>query len=387
MKICLVSSVFPPTDLGGVAEVTYNLQKMLYKHGIEVYVISRGTGEENSEKGIIRLSGKKEFFAVRSFLLGKKLNLSDFDVVHFHDFGGLGILPYCKDIKKIFTLHTSLIETKNATRSLKIGGRIIRPNRQEILSKYVKLPIQIFGTSILCKSSNLVTSVSEKTKKECSVGYHIPENKIKVINNGVDISRFNSEASGDEIRERYNIGSRPVILYAGRLRILKGIYYLIFAMREVCRQSDALLLIAGAGEVKDDIRSLIQEFGLERNIVIAGEFQNKEIPKFYAAADIVVVPSIYEGFSLTALEAMASAKPVIVSDGCGVSDSIVSGKNGFIFEAGNVEKLIEKITLLLENSSLRESMGKAGRKTVKEKFDWRNIAFQYKNLYEKLIYS
>ncbi len=394
MKICMVTSVFPPADLGGLAEVVYNLQANLNNIGEEVLVLTRCNKKfynkpYNNEESIIRIPTSKELFIPNSFLHFNdfKLNLDDFDIIHFNDASGLGILPYIKDNLKILTFHTSPLREMRAICALRLGGKTIaRPKLNEYISRFIKMPIQNLGCIAISKASDKIICVSESTKKQCLVDYELPEKKAVVIRNGVDINKFSPNIDGIQIREKYAIGNSPLLLYVGRLRILKGIHYLLYAMADIIKKyPNAKLLVIGGGAGEKDMHILTNKLGIGNNVLFGGRFSNEQLPEFYAAADIVIVPSTHEGFPLVVLEAMASGKPVVASNISGIPEAIKHGENGLLFEVGDVNQLAKHILTLLENPDLREEMGKKGRRIAEERFDWKIIARQYKNEYTKLL--
>jgi glycosyltransferase involved in cell wall biosynthesis len=109
------------------------------------------------------------------------------------------------------------------------------------------------------------------------------------------------------------------------------------------------------------------------------------MPYYYSSSDVVVLPSLLENFPIVALEALSSGKPVIASNVGGIPEVVKNNENGILVDPANVDQMIDALLCLLENSSMRNSMGNMGRKLVEEKFDWKKIGREYLKEFEKLL--
>ncbi len=201
-----------------------------------------------------------------------------------------------------------------------------------------------------------------------------------VIPNAVDAKRFKPGASGTAIRKRYGIReTEPLVLFVGRLVRHKGIEYLLQALRQV----DARLLVVGGGDSAARLKGLASSLGLEEKVDFAGRVAESEKPEYFAACDVLVLPSVsrLEAFGIAALEAMACGKPVVVSDVPGVREVITDGVEGLLAEPMSPEDIARKIDRLLENSQERERMGLAGRHKVEKSFTVEKVVDGLEDLY------
>lgn len=130
---------------------------------------------------------------------------------------------------------------------------------------------------------------------------------------------------------------------------------------------------------------LVEEKGLQNNIIFTGRVDDELLYHIYGAADVVVQPSLHEGFGLTVCEAMAFGKPVIGSNVGGIPLQIILGVNGYLFEKSDYEQLAEKIHLLVQNPELRKKMGDEGKKIVHEKFSSEIGYAQYLQIYKEVV--
>ncbi len=394
MRVCLLTNYYPPFNLGGVAEVTYNIKKHLEEAGHDVYVITRGKFKEG-EPNVARLGCAYSLgnytFIIKSFIHLFKLLFIEkrkFDVIHIQALGGLGLLPLVPYIRKsgtkiILTCHTSPVGEIKSIAPLKIDGKIIaNPKFSEIVPKYTFYIFHHIETLLLTSIADKITAVSKRTASELMKDYNIPNKKIKVIYNGIDFRLFNQKTNGDAIREKFNLQNYKVLLFVGRFHIRKGVHYLLFAFRNIAKEYPdvKLLLIGGTGDHKQELIKTINDFDINRQTIFLGKI-NSSLSEYYAAADIVIVPSTYEGFPLVVLEAMASSKIVIASNVGGVEEIIKDGENGFIFTSGDVTELTEKIRATIENKN--PTIIKNIRQTIKD-FDWKQITEEYLSLYRGL---
>ena len=207
-----------------------------------------------------------------------------------------------------------------------------------------------------------------------------------VIPMGVDSSLFHSDKKDPEIRNKIGI-TGPFLLFVGRLTEKKGVRYLIEAMPGILKQdSTAKLLIVGTGEEEKHLQQLAQKLDISDNVIFAGAIQNKELPAYFATADIFIGPSIRteggdtEGFGLTFVEAGMSGCIVVGTDVGGISDIIEHGKTGFLLREKDPGYIAATINMLLEGSSKLSHMKEITRSSLCSKFDWSVIAEKYKEL-------
>ncbi len=226
--------------------------------------------------------------------------------------------------------------------------------------------------------------------------YGAPMEKVIVIPPGVDLERF-QPINKTEAKNRVGIpcGDKN-IMFAGRIEPLKGIDTLIQAMALIRQRypdvmDNTCVAIIGGDPWADSpdaemarLQALRQELGINDLVLFLGAKDQDVLPNYYAAAEMVVMPSHYESFGMVALEAMAMGRPVIASEVGGLAYLVQDGVNGYHVPTRDPEAQAERIYELLTNVDCREAMGIAARHYA-ERFDWRIIAGRIVAVYNRLL--
>jgi len=216
---------------------------------------------------------------------------------------------------------------------------------------------------------------------------------IEVIPCGTDIERYGA-ISRDQARQQLGIPlDAKVVFYIGRFDPRKGIETLVRAAGQSQFKADGLQLIIGGGsrpgekdgQERDRIESIVQDLGLEDITQFPGRISDADLPLYYAAADVSVVPSHYEPFGLVAIEAMASRTPVVASDVGGLQFTILSNETGLLVPSKDVDGFAHAIDQILADRQLNQQWGLAARKRVETTFSWEGVAQQLSQLYQQLI--
>lgn len=211
---------------------------------------------------------------------------------------------------------------------------------------------------------------------------------IAVVPCGVDLDLF-MPMDKDAARRRLGLrdGER-IILFVGRIEPLKGIDILISAAAQLHEEENFRVLIVGGDARAEaqiaELRRLAQELDVDHHISFVGAVEHSELPMYYNAADVCVVPSFYESFGLVAVESMACGTPVVASRVGGLTTTISDGETGYLIPWRCPEPFAERLELLLDNDELRASFGRAGRETV-ERYRWANVADAVAELYDSLL--
>ena len=193
-------------------------------------------------------------------------------------------------------------------------------------------------------SLDLMVSVSNDNAAKIKDRYG---RSVVVIPNGVDTKKFSYASSKrEEIRNRYNLENKKVLISVGRIVGWKGFQLVIEALK-IMPEWHYLLL--GDGGYLDELKQLAEKNMVADRVVFAGEISNSVLPDYLSAGDIFVQPSIgHEAFGITLLEAMSCGLPVVASRNGGMKDIVMDGTNGYLFETGNIDdmkKAIEKTFL------------------------------------------
>ena len=216
------------------------------------------------------------------------------------------------------------------------------------------------------------------------ISYGVNENKVVTIGIGIDLDRFQADKTlVYEFRARHNIKDTDVLVgYVGRLVKGKGVPVLIDAFRKVYQQNNnvKLLLAGGSTDYVPQIKRIIQEENLP--IILIQDFEEEMKGLLYNALDIFVLASQSELFGIVFLEAWACKKPVVATR-MGATVSLLSeNDDSMFFKPKDVDELADKLSVLIENSSLREQLGVNGFNKVKERFTWPTIAAKYRDAYQ-----
>ncbi|MEA1926325.1 MAG: glycosyltransferase family 1 protein [Patescibacteria group bacterium] len=244
------------------------------------------------------------------------------------------------------------------------------------------------------KKASGIIAVSEFTKREIIDCYSISPEKIVVINNGCDTELFKkdiSEKTIEDFKSRYNL-KKPFLFYVGTLQPRKNIPFLIRGFAEFKKQhsndeqvKDLHLIIGGAlygnnydPEIGKEMEK-INEPKIKKDIRFVGYIKQSDLPKFYHCAQAYLSASLYEGFSLSLIEAMASKTPVICSDSSCHSE--IAGNAAEIFENNNKESFHRALLSVLNDKAKREALIKKGI-ARSQQFSWKKNALQTLEFYD-----
>ena len=228
---------------------------------------------------------------------------------------------------------------------------------------------------------NAVTHIipnSEETKRMMLKNMSDPkiDEKINVVYHGIDLKEF------DEKPIKKLFEKEEVILgNAGRLTPQKGQKYLI-SLAELLKNRGLKfkLMIAGDGELKEELQQLIKDKGLEEYVVLLGFIADME--SFMHSIDLFILSSEWEGFGYVIVEAMAASKPVIAFDITSNPEIISQNNTGFLIKYPDIEAMAEKAENLIRNEELRKSMGMDARKSVENKFQLDDKITEIINLFQ-----
>ncbi len=241
---------------------------------------------------------------------------------------------------------------------------------------------------ILRRASALI-AVSHFTKNRLIESGIDPE-RITVITNGVDLSRFQPREKSARILERHALGQRRVLLTLARLDKRKGQDRMIQALPMILEKiPDAVYLLVGEGDYAPHLRRLAAEYHVEDAVIFAGPVAENEVAEYHSVCDLFVMPNREtedgdtEGFGLVFLEAGACGKAVLGGKAGGVPDAIVDGKTGLLVDGASVRAIADECLLLLEDTGLRAEYGQNGLAHAR-RHPWRDRAEEFLALCERL---
>ncbi len=230
-----------------------------------------------------------------------------------------------------------------------------------------------------------VIAVSEDTARYLVNEKGISADKVTVIHNGRDLSRFDPVRSANGLRKSLGIAKEDItITVVGRLEPQKGHRYFFEALPPLMeRHPNVKALIVGDGSLEGELKEQCSRLGISDRVVFTG-FLN-DVPEVLSLSDVVVLPSLYEGLPLTAIEASAMARPVIATAVDGTPEVIMDGRTGILVRPKDPEGLRDAMFRLVTDEATRRSYGDMGRRTVTERFSLDRQVKRTAMLYRELM--
>ncbi|MEM0464172.1 glycosyltransferase [Pyrobaculum sp.] len=306
-----------------------------------------------------------------ALLLSKTLQRTIPDVVHAHFAYPEGhvarIALKDKKIPLVLTLHGYDILTEP---SINYGIRLSK--------KYDKIVRRVlnYADKIIVASKAMYEEAIKIASTE----------KITLIPWGVDLNLFNPHVDGSAVREKHGLENKFVVLFLKHHRLVYGGEYLIRAIPLVLKEKkNVVFVMGGDGPLRSYYEKLARELGVLQYVIFTGYIKRSTVPHYYAASDVVVVPSLQESWGLVVTEALASGKPVIGSNVGGIRDQIIDGYNGFLVPPRDPRAIAEKIIYLAENPEEARRMGLNGRKMAEERFNLEKRIDAILRVYEELL--
>src|SRR6476646_10763315 len=209
----------------------------------------------------------------------------------------------------------------------------------------------------------------------------VPAEKIKTIANGIDVERFEQAQPLPTLA--FDEGDKVVGMVA-RLDLQKGFEYLLKAVCELRSGFPTLkVVIVGEGPDRRAIEDMIQQYGLQSNVTLAG--QQSDMPGVYASMNVFVLPSLNEGLPMTILEAMAASKPVIATNVGAVPIVIKDGETGLLVDPGDADGLRNALARLLSDPDRCRRIGAAGHDWVSRNYTSEAMALKYRQMYDEVL--
>jgi alpha-1,3-rhamnosyl/mannosyltransferase len=358
----------------GIARYMYNLVLNLANIVEDEITLYRNPALPNTRYAIesLRTSGKVKLrdVAASTFSpweqLRLPLQLLSGSIQVFHS--PYYIKPYLQPCKSIVTIH-DLISA-------------VYP--QYMPSPLARMLFEI-TTRLAIMSSKAIITLSQSSKNDLTTRYGVPPEKVTITYLAAD-SRFQprDRTSLDHISRRYGLPER-FILYVGINKPHKNVARVIEAFGSAREQSAVGLVIAGREDIRyPEARIIAERSPAKDRIVFLGDVADADLPSLYNLADVFVFPSLYEGFGLPVLEAMASGTPVVCSNRSSLPE--VAGDAAVMVDPEKTDELAEAVAKLLHDDLLREQLHHKGLQQAKT-FSWQATARQTLDLYKKVAES
>ncbi len=227
--------------------------------------------------------------------------------------------------------------------------------------------LRIAATRILYNLTDAVVAVSDDVAEKLKAVFRIPSSKIKIIVNGIDVEAIhNTLPKTETLASVFAMPHDRIVTSIGRLMPPKGHSYLIEAMPDVVCSGNLKLILAGDGELRENLEEISRNIGIKDNVAFLGS--RNDVADILAISEVFVLPSISEGTSLALLEAMAAAKPIVATDIPGNTAILKHGYNCLLVPPENPAKLAEAISLLLNSPEKAIEYGNNAYHDVKKNF-------------------
>lgn len=368
MKILHVTKKYPDI-MGGDSTVVACLEKYQKKIGHQVYILTSNCNEIRKSLRVTKYGLKINALGIDRINLNRIISLF---ILFFYSFF------YLKKIKP------DIIHSHS-------------PDLGFILSftcKLYKIPIinQCHGVSFSYKQSTSAKRIIEKfclkyskfnkiitvDKNSLSSFKKINIKNVIYMPNGVELEKFNEEKKKNT--------NKTIFLFVGRLEKQKGLMYLIEAIN-ILKAKDSKFEVHLIGEGSEEVylKKLVSKFDSKKYIKFLGGKTFQEIAAYYTDSDVFILPSIWEGFPLTLLEAWAARLPVIITNVGGITKICANKENALIIPSKDSKKVSEAMMTLIKDQNLRRKLGENGRKLVEKKYNWENITKEVEKIYKEVL--
>jgi len=389
MKILQVYPYFYPAwSYGGVTRVVYEVSKHLIDIGHEVTVYTTDAFD-NKSRVVIRsnpmyIDGIETFY-FRNFsnhltykyhlplpfeMFFKIQNkLKKFNIIHLHGY---------RHSLNVLTHHYA--KKYDVPYVLKAGGSLPRITEHKGLKRLFDI---LFGYDLLRDAEKTIARNEREFEQYRIMG--VNEDKIEILPVGINLTEYDNLPEKGAFRRKYLLGeNEKLILYLGRIHRIKGLDLLVKAFAGLLKEFDnARLVIVGPDDgFLSTLKNLVQDLKIGDKVLFTGLLYERDKLEAYVDADVYVLPSMYETFPSTVLEAWACGTPVITTDRCGIAD-IVS-KVGFVVKY-DIEQIQNAIFEILSDDKLRKKFGAKGLKLVEEEFSWNTVIRKIETLYETVL--
>lgn len=388
MRILILSWEYPPRIVGGLGKHVHRLSTALADEGHTVHVVTRDHPDAPAEEmvdgvHVVRVGEYPPIVPfdelipwVLQFNVGvleratKILLEEEVDLVHAHDW----LVAYAAaGVKNLFDL--PLVSTVHATEYGRHQGYLPGPMN--------KLIHQIEWW--LTYESRRTITCSRYMHDQIEDIFQLPPEKLDVISNGVDLETVHKPEGVEEFRALKLEPGEKMIFFAGRLEYEKGVQTVLDALPLVNEEIPVRFFVAGVGTHEQALREHVERDGLDGHVEFLGFVPDDELAMYYAAADLAVVPSLYEPFGMVALETMAAGTPCIAADTGGLRELVVHDATGLRFSPGDPESLAGAILRLLTDTRLDRRLTLDARRMLNDQFSWPSIAARTVDVYRRAI--
>jgi glycosyltransferase involved in cell wall biosynthesis len=370
LKILHVIDLISQARAGGSAKVPFHLAREQAKQGnsVTIYASDWDAKDQGPPEGV-ELVKFKTLVNIYGYRITPGLltaDVKDYDIIHLHNFRTflnvcVSWLALRADIPYVMQAHGSML--------------IARPK------KVFKQMTDIAWNKNIMRRADRLIAVSDIEVKQYQDMGSIRE-KIVTVPNGIDQEEFRKLPPRGEFRKQFNIKpDQKIVLYLGRIHEIKGLELLARAFARL-GEPQITLVIAGYDDgYKNKFTALTEKLGIAGRTLYTGAVYGLDKLRLYTDADVYVLPSQYEIFGITVLEALACGTPVVVTDRCGLKD-IVRNEYG-VSVPYDEEKLAEAMLNIIKDD--KKELFRDQRKNLAQQYSWAKIAEQMNEVYKAVL--
>lgn len=394
------------TDTGGQVVYVIELAKALARTGLKVDIYTRWFDKsrqqvdpvpEHPDVRVVRIPAGTWEFIPKEFIYDVLPGLADnmvefvnrndldYDLYHGHYVdAGIVTVDVAEKLKKpaFFTAHSL-----GAWKKDQMGGDPEEMEKKFNFEHRIREEIRVFET---VNAHTLTSTVQREKLNDLYEGYIAGDNVVE-IPPGVDVHTYKladeKESIKTDLPEKY-------VFCLSRIDTNKGHDLLLHAFALVQKEIHGVDLVIGGGSpnpkpreigVFDTMRSIIQKDNMENSVHIIGYVPDELLVPYYRQAQLFVLPSLFEPFGMTSQEAMACGKPVVASRFGGIRNVITDGKNGFLIDPADPREFADAMIRLLKDNKLKEDIGNAAYKNIRDNYSWEAIAGRHMEFYKKYM--
>jgi len=387
LSVLMLSWEFPPRIIGGISSHVYDLSMALARRNVTVNVVTcdfPGAPECEQVGGVMvhRFNSKIPspsflgwIFSMNQAMAERAIDVindngEEVDVIHAHDW-----LVTEAAVKVRDAFSKPLVSTIHATEMGRRGG--IHNDYQRAINE-VERHLVNQSSEIICCSNYMADQVSS--------AFNVQGDRLHVIQNGVNAAKFGGEVNTMPVKKRYAKNGERIVSFVGRLVHEKGVHVLVGAVPKVLAAMPKVnFVIVGEGGLKEYLAREAYDFGVADHVFFAGFVDEKTLISIYRASDAAVLPSLYEPFGITALEAMAAKTPVIVTDTGGLAEIVEHEKTGIKVYVNNSDSLAWGILRVLKNPDVAKRIRENGYQKVLREYDWNAIVERTMKVYNRAL--
>ncbi|MFX0196818.1 MAG: glycosyltransferase family 4 protein [Candidatus Hodarchaeota archaeon] len=385
-----------PTDfghwMGGVEGHVYYLSKQLIKKGHHITLLT-GAIPKNKDQimvegiNVVRVGlgglidrtwnpynlgfSRQLLFPIPAIQRALKLK-TKFDIIHGHVYTSsfaAALVGKIRGCGKISTIHGSYYDVWHQIRKNQLKATLYKTTERILAPLITRLcDMQIH---------------TDRAFAEKLLRWGAPKWKINVIENGVDISLYDPK----KVKKPILSDDRPIILSVRRLVPKNGIEYFLRAAPAIHEETNARFVLIGGGPERQNLEKLARNLGISQETTFMGGVPHTDMPKYLAAADIVVVPSLVEATSIAMMEAMAMERPVVASDIPGLREVSSYGKYAKLVPPRDPQNIANAVVALLNDKKRRKSMGRMARTFIVKTKSWESVAKRTLDLYHSVLHQ